>query len=105
MSSDIVGVVTNIVRADSLDAAFEAAEEAAAGFERPRSVISADEEDLLLAGSVEGLINIRQNAARETRLNSDRCRSWFADDEEFSTLLELAEYRAVIDAAPDFVPS
>lgn len=105
MTANVVDIVIDIIRADSKDAAFEAAEVAAAGFEIPRSVIEADEEDLISAGSVENLISFRQASSRHSRFNSSRCKSWFAADEEFSTLFDLATNGAVIDTAPDFVPS
>ncbi len=103
--SDITEVVTNIVNADSKDAAFEAAEEATAGFEIPSSVVASDENALREVGDVESLIARRQEASRESRFNMARCSSWFADDEEYSILQELAIHGAVIDTAPGFIPS
>jgi len=105
LASEVVHLVADIVATSSMDIAIKAAETAAHGFVIPQATIMKDAADLVIAGSIEALIQTRQAHTSDSRFNIERCDRWFSDDIEYNTLRALALHGAVIDVGPEFFPT
>ena len=84
------------------DGAIERAVEATSGFVWPENAFTRDTEDLRRVGSVDELIRERQAGIRSSVLNEENVRTWFANDPEFSRLLDLAQNGVRVDVGPIF---
>ena len=76
--------------------------EATSGFVWPENAFTRDTEDLRRVGSVDELIRERQAGIRSSVLNEENVRTWFANDPEFSRLLDLAQNGVRVDVDPIF---
>jgi hypothetical protein len=54
--------------------------------------------------SLVDLFRSKQSVMYADRFNESRCRLFYSDDPEFTTLLHLAVVGAVVDVDPAFVP-
>ena len=63
-----------------------------------------DRDALTQAGSLQQLVEQRQQEAAADRFNTERCLQVFQDDPELDMLLEIAASGVVVDTVEDFVP-
>ena len=79
--------------------------DAALDFSLPVDFLSKDLSALSkLDFSLVDLFRAKQNLVRANRFNESRCRLFYSDDPEFSTLLSLAVTGAIVDVNPSFLP-
>lgn len=63
-----------------------------------------DKDALVRVGSLQRLVQQRQQDAAVARFNPERCLSVFSQDQEIDTLLEIAKTGVVVDTPPEFLP-
>ena len=98
-----LGVIAQLVLHQSRDFLRSSAETAANGFVIPAELLTNEAELLASTGSL-AYINRKKSAVRLDRFNEVRCRQFFSNNPEFSTLLETAIHGASIDVASNFIP-
>ena len=85
--------------------AIEVAEKDANGFIWPTDIHTRDINELIsLEGNLIGMVELHQKNYQTKHFNEERCRQMFADDEQFTLLLDLAVYGARIFRNINFVP-